>query len=320
MSAQTTLDDVVVHEEAPAESKDEDEEVCGGSPPTAREKEKRMRHWMGTYFYDPLPTEAEWKLKMERLRTDVWSAQVEQCPTTGRHHLQWYLRLRNPRTFASMRRVMNNRKVIVVRWPHKAFEYAIKERTRIGWSASRGRPYGQGHRSDFDEAVDIVHAKGAEHVAVELPVMYVKYHRGLHALERAVLNTSNPYGTRRPVDVTVYWGGAGTGKTTRAWREAGEDMYPLFSQDPLWFDGYRGQGTLVIDEYNGGIQVERFLQMLHEFVVDWPVKGGSVRGVWTRVILTSNYHPSQWYPDVDGTRDASLMRRFKRIVEVVKDW
>ena len=57
----------------------------------------------------------------------------------------------------------------------------------------------------------------------------------------------------------VYWGGTGTGKSRRAWEEAGMDAFP---KDPLtkFWDGYRGQEHVVIDEFRGTLSISHLLR------------------------------------------------------------
>lgn len=52
-------------------------------------------------------------------------------------------------------------------------------------------------------------------------------------------------------EVKVFWGSTGTGKSRRAWSEAGMDAYPKDPRSKFWC-GYRDQKRVVIDEFRGG--------------------------------------------------------------------
>jgi len=57
----------------------------------------------------------------------------------------------------------------------------------------------------------------------------------------------------------VYWGRTGTGKSRRAWDEAGVDAYPKDPRTKFWC-GYFGQANVIIDEFRGGIDVAHLLR------------------------------------------------------------
>jgi len=106
----------------------------------------------------------------------------------------------------------------------------------------------------------------------------------------------------------VFWGRTGTGKSRRAWEEAGLSAY---SKDPLskFWCGYNGQEDVVVDEFRGGISISHLLRWLDRYPVNVEIKGSSVPLRARRLWITSNLNPIYWYPDLDGeTRDALLRR------------
>lgn len=112
---------------------------------------------------------------------------------------------------------------------------------------------------------------------------------------------------------TVYWGPTGTGKSRRAWDEAGlESAYCKDPRTKFWC-GYQGQGNVVIDEFRGGIDISHFLRWLDRYPVRVEVKGGSrpllARSFW----ITSNLPPRSWYPDLDLQTFEALERRLNII-------
>lgn len=99
-------------------------------------------------------------------------------------------------------------------------------------------------------------------------------------------------GTHREVNVIVLVGAPGTGKTRWAW-----DNYPdLYSKpDGQWWDGYRGQKTVLLDDYDGNVPYAALLKYADRYPVLLPVKGGFVSAEYTTLIITSNQPPSLWY-------------------------
>jgi len=108
--------------------------------------------------------------------------------------------------------------------------------------------------------------------------------------------------------VHVYWGRTGAGKSRLAWDQATFSAYP---KDPStkWWDGYRGQENVVLDEFRGRIAVEHLLRWLDRYPVCVETKGGAVVLRATRLWITSNLSPDQWYPDLDAETLRALRRR-----------
>lgn len=117
---------------------------------------------------------------------------------------------------------------------------------------------------------------------------------------------AQPVGMERACD--VFWGSTGTGKSRRAWEEAGLAAYPKDPRTKFWC-GYQGQEHVVLDEFRGGIDIGHLLRWLDRYPVIVEVKGSSTCLNAKKVWITSNLSPEQWYPDADAVTVAALMRR-----------
>lgn len=106
----------------------------------------------------------------------------------------------------------------------------------------------------------------------------------------------------------VFWGRSGSGKSQRAWTEAGADAY---CKDPStkWWCGYRGESDVIIDEFRGNIGISHMLRWLDRYPVLVETKGSSVPLVASNIWITSNLDPRAWYPELDEATLAALMRR-----------
>lgn len=116
----------------------------------------------------------------------------------------------------------------------------------------------------------------------------------------------SPVGVNRVVN--VYWGRSKTGKSERAWNEAGLDAYCKDPRSKFWC-GYRGQKHVVLDEFRGGIDVAHLLRWFDRYPVLVEIKGSSVPLVANNIWITSNLSPDSWYPDLDSETLAALRRR-----------
>lgn len=109
-------------------------------------------------------------------------------------------------------------------------------------------------------------------------------------------------------DVKVFYGPPGTGKSYAAWHEAGTDAYPKDPRTKFW-DGYQGNDTVVIDEFRGGIDISHILRWFDRYPVIIEQKFGATTLRASRIWVTSNIHPRDWYPDLDEDTKNALLRR-----------
>lgn len=115
---------------------------------------------------------------------------------------------------------------------------------------------------------------------------------------------------------TVFWGPTGTGKSRRAWEEAGVDAY-VKNPRTKWFDGYRGEKNVIIDEFRGSIDISYLLRWLDRYPVTVEKKGTQVPLQATKFWITSNIPPEQWFMDVDIETQLALKRRLTEIINIV---
>jgi hypothetical protein len=108
----------------------------------------------------------------------------------------------------------------------------------------------------------------------------------------------------------VFWGKTGTGKSRRAWDEAGLDAYCKDPRTKFW-DGYTFEKNVVLDEFRGGIDVAHLLRWLDRYPVRVEIKGSSRPFLAEKIWITSNISPVMWYPMLDEETLAALMRRLE---------
>lgn len=183
-----------------------------------------------------------------------------------------------------------------------ADEYVWKDDTRVeGTQFQLGtKPIRRNSKLDWERVWN--YAKDGDIESIPENVR-VQHYRTLRAIGS---DYAKPIGMERSCD--VFWGATGTGKSKRAWDEAGMDAYP---KDPRtkWWDGYNGQRNVVIDEFRGAIDVSHVLRWLDRYPVLVEVKGSSRPLVAEKVWITSNLDPRNWYPEIDEDTKAALLRR-----------
>ena len=162
------------------------------------------------------------------------------------------------------------------------------------------KPHKRNSRTDWQLVWDA--AVAGNLLAIE-PGVRIQYYRTLRAIGQ---DFAKP--TRQNRSAIVYWGPTGTGKSHRAWAEAGDDA---FGKDPRtkWFDGHHGQENIVCDEFRGGIDISHILRWLDKYPLRSEHKGYSKPNNSCKWWFTSNLHPKDWYPDLDENTWKALERR-----------
>lgn len=163
----------------------------------------------------------------------------------------------------------------------------------------------QGQRTDWETAHEMLKAGESVTAVIEAQPSLLPCQRALREVAMLLLKPKH-----REVNVTVLWGGAGTGKTRYAY-----EHYPDIYSKPIgqWWDGYTGQKQILLDDYYGYLPYSELLRVLDRYPYQVPIKGGFVQAQWDTVIITSNTPPEKWYK---GLWTAALRRRLNNIFQL----
>jgi len=93
-------------------------------------------------------------------------------------------------------------------------------------------------------------------------------------------------------------------------------MAYIKSSSNKWWDGYRGESSVIIDEFDGQIGITHLLRWLDKYPCSVEVKGGTLPLVATDFWITSNKPLEQWFPEASSAQVLALERRV--VVEHVK--
>lgn len=258
------------------------------------------RHWIGTLFTWSVP---------EQLPVDcAWlRGQQETCPSSNRVHWQLLASFRKPQRLSGVKRLIGEGHWEQTR-SEAAIDYVWKEHTAVvGTRFELGRRLLRRNNStDWGEVLDAAKRGVFEDIPADITIRYYR------SLKQISSDFEVPIGTEKVVN--VYYGATGTGKSRRAWDEAGLEAY---SKDPRtkWWDGYQGQSNVIIDEFRGAIDISHILRWLDRYPVRVERKGGSMalraRTFW----ITSNLPPLSWYSELDEPTKEALQRRLTNIIE-----
>lgn len=225
----------------------------------------------------------------------------EIAPTTQTPHLQGYVAWDNPRSLDTFKSTISSSLHIEKTrgTPKQASDYCKED----GKYEEFGELPRQGQRTDWCVAVEEIKTGVPVEEVIENQPQLLPCIRALETFKSRLLKPLN-----RPVEVIVLWGDAGTGKSRYAY-----DNFPnLYSKPPgKWWDGYSGQETILLDDFYGYIQYSELLNVLDRYPYHAEVKGGYVWAQWSRIIITSNKHPKDWY---EYGLTPALSRRINKIL------
>lgn len=235
-----------------------------------------------------------------QVRYVVW--QKEQCPDTGRQHLQGYIELLRSSKMATVKNYFNDPTIhLEARSGNQdqAIAYCTKEDTRIegpwelGTKASGGS---QSKRNDLTTFRDSIRSgQTDEQLLDNYPGEYARYPKFVQTVRQT---TKRAQATSREVQCFILWGETGCGKTRFVYDKHGyQDVFKLDLGDAttLWFDGYEDQPILLLDDFYGSIKYHTLLNYLDRYPVRLPIKGTHGYAAWHTVYITSNKSPEEWY-------------------------
>lgn len=245
--------------------------------------------------------------------------QEERCPETNKHHLQGYVEFNKPLRLSTYKKYFPQGTHFEERrgTRNQARDYCKKDDSRVSGPWEFGNWInGQGSRSDLKECADLcLNSLNPTIVATTFPDTYIRYSRGIKDL--IFIHLEEQSKVWRTLNVQVLWGEAGTGKTRYA-VESSNDYYILTNSNSggVWFDGYNGQKTLIIDDFYGWIKFNFLLRILDGYQLRIETKGNHTYALWDTVYITSNNSPDTWYDYSKFTTQQynALFRRLSNIV------
>ncbi len=276
-------------------------------------------------------TLAEWEAEM---RTKTFAGvrylvfQREAATTTLREHVQGYIHFSGQKRPATVNEKLLGKKIhleVAQGTPADNRAYCTSESKRM--AGAEPFEYGEipgNQGSKLTAVAKMIEEKGLNETIKEYPATFIVHSTGMAKLSN-FYQIEDLRGKRRdvPVRLIVAYGDAGCGKTT--WADAYDPLetftFPEQSDSgPTWFDGYQGERTLVIQDWDDKtMKIRTLLRMCDETYHQFKVHGGYTIGKWDTIIITANPHPADWYNhkenyfSYDGITVGPLQRRIKHL-------
>lgn len=268
----------------------------------------KARYWLLTIPVQYFPEQPELKDNL------VYVKGQQEIGELGLHHWQLLATFNKQVTFNQAKSYFCQQAHLEPSRSAAADEYVWKEETAVAGTRFEigTKPLQRNKKEDWET----IRSAAKEGRLDDIPAdVYVRHYGSLKRIR--IDHCQPPF--RHGITVHVYWGGSGLGKTRRAWEEAGEKAY---IKDPCtkWWDGYRGQKKVIIDEFTGLINIAHLLRWIDRYPCMAEIKGYSVPLEATEFWITSNIDPRNWYSDITQEQRDALLRRFTQVVHFLTEW
>lgn len=224
----------------------------------------------------------------------------------GTPHLQGYVRFKNDRTFAAMTKSLVRAHLTVANGSDLDNQKYCSKGDNIYEVGEVA--VGQGTRTDIKELAQKIKNKELSEIDVmfDYPDLYMKYSRSIEKMFAAVMEHRT-----EPPKVFWRWGKAGTGKTRYA-IEKHPDHY--VKDGTPWWDGYKQQEAIIIDDFDNQIPYRTLLRMLDRYQYQGQKKGSYVNINSPYIYITCEHPPEVYWR---GNELQQVLRRLTSVDEII---
>lgn len=217
---------------------------------------KRCRGWMFTWNNPPNDSATVLKMYFNKLKASYMIVQLE-VGKNGTPHFQGFIYFTNARGFNALKKELPNCHLEAARGIPDCIKYCSKEDTRKDGPWEFGERPQQGRRCDLEAvAKKIIDGTKVDALALDHPVEYIRYSKGLKALETQVVKHRDP---DAPFERIWIYGTAGVGKTFYVVKNEPS----LYIKDgTMWWDNYNYETAILIDDFDGKWPYRDLLRLL----------------------------------------------------------
>lgn len=240
----------------------------------------------------------------------------EICPKTKKPHYQTYIQLKKEMKYNDIKEIIGKSKkakFFVQRGTNmQAINYTEKFLPggliiNPTWE-EHGKMVEQGQRTDLDQVrIDIENGKSQKEIAKDDFGLWCRNYKAFAHYASMVEKHEE-----RKCVIEVIYGKPGTGKSTLALKRYPNAYFKAL--DHQFWDGYTGQNEIIIDEFRpGSMPISKLLALVSPAPHQLNIKGLTTWCKATKILIISNYHPKDWYPDADKVSIAALQKRIVSI-------
>lgn len=245
---------------------------------------------------------------------------LEVCPRTGKQHHQGFVYFKNARkSKKGVAKQLGQCHVEQCKGNiDQNYDYCTKDDT----VTEIGNKPTQGKRTDLNCMKDTIMngEKTVDDICVENPSAYHQYGRTLNKIEDIALRKKY----RKWMTLCDWiWGPTGVGKSHVAMQEyyANPNQCYIYPKDGGWWDGYKGQETVIINEFRGGIAYGELLELIDK----WPKtvrrrNREPVPFLAKKIIITSALPPEEIYHNLSENDSLDQLYRRIKVKHMTQKW
>jgi len=233
-----------------------------------------------------------------------WMIGQQEVGESGYHHWQFFVKTKSKKSLNQMKLIHQT-----VSWrlsdSPAAENYVLKDNSSIeGTRFEYGvKPFKRNSKMDWERVWNMCLEGDMDSIE---PGIKIRHWSALNSIRNA-----HVLPIRRPtIEVDYYFGKTGTGKSHQA-DEKYPDAYWKISSNK-WWDGYRGEDTVIIDELSTEcISIAKLLTWFDKYKCSVEVKGGTIGLRATKFIITSNLSLEELLANEKDAHKAAFRRRVK---------
>lgn len=240
-------------------------------------------------------------------------AGAEVCPSTKRAHLQCWIQFHNKKRMGCLKKIFGkqNKFLACKGDEYDNDKYCAKDGNYIKF----GKFVCQGQRTDLELLKrEVMNGMNKKTIIKEHFETYCKYRNGINDLCAVIEKEQRS--EFRHVEVILLHGTTNTGKTRKAMEEA---KFKIDASELQWWDGYEGEHTILIDEYDNDVKITKMLNILDGYMLRLPIKGGFTYANWRKVYITTNLSPDQLHSKAKPRHRDAFFRRITKIIDMNKN-
>lgn len=293
---------------------------------------KRSRGWAYTVFNYG----SDYQDILSSINSEYHVFAEESCPTTGNKHIQGYIYFKDVKTGSATIKTIGYEGVHVepqgkYSSPKANRQYIVGPYNKNGKvkelndkAIELGELPVQGTRKDLIAFKDAIKngltRREAYDEYANLMACYPKMFAELRAMYLEDLAWSRYEAGEKP-EINVIYGPTGVGKTRGIFEKYGRNVYKLEigdgSSGSTFWNGYDGQDVILIDDFYGQLKLDYLLRILDRYPQQFNTKGGYTWRTATKIFITSNDKPENWYKGVKNEEvKSALYRRFDSVIDL----
>lgn len=242
---------------------------------------------------------------------------LEQCPSTKRTHWQGYVRFCCQKTNTSAQKFFNPRHCEMI-WAGETANYKYCKKDG-NVAVEIGLPPLQGQRMDLVTVRDrLNNGEDMDDMITEDPYLFHMYGRTMMKLEDIKFKKNRRTEATQGV---WFWGPTMTGKSHRAFEGYYDNPSKFYNKpkDGEWWDDYKQQEIVIINEYRGDIKYDVLLEMLDH----WPIEvrrrnRTPIPFTSKKIIITSALSPEECYHNRAAMDSIEQLLRRLTVVHLTK--